>query len=166
MKNLLLTGEPGVGKSTLLRKLLAGRKICGFITVKKEREPDGSFPVFIGPAAGGPQRLAARVNTGGGERFSDVFDNFGTELLRDLPNDAIAVMDELGFLEDSAERFKESVLSVLENGPHVIGVIKPRSTRFLDSVRAVPDTLIVHVDENSRNELFSELTNLLKEWDY
>lgn len=165
MKNLLLTGEPGVGKSTLLRKLMTDRKVCGFVTLKKERDPDGSWPVYIGPATGGSQMLAARVRTDGAERFSDVFDSCGAELLRDIPNDAVAVMDELGFLEDDAARFKENVLRVLTEGPHVIGVVKPRSTQFLDAVRAVPDTLIVQVTADNRNELYYRLSDLLKEWD-
>lgn len=32
--HLFLTGEKGIGKSTLLQKLLVGRRACGFRTVK------------------------------------------------------------------------------------------------------------------------------------
>lgn len=151
---LLITGVPGVGKSTLINRLVAEseRKIYGFRTKREGTSGNGS--VFIYPASCGPEpRLVATVNPEHTERFPDEFDAAAKELLADIPSGGLVIMDELGFLENRAEIFKRRVLEVMSGPYDIICAVKPRSTPFLDQVRGIPEVELFEVTEENRDDL-------------
>ena len=156
---LLLTGLPGAGKSTIVRAMLSasGRDPRGFYTAKGAPAEDGSVPVFLRPASGeGEPRLVGRVYPDRAEGCPEAFDA-SAALLEGIPEGSLVVMDELGFMENRAEVFKARVLAVLAGDYDIIAVIKPRSTPFLDAVRAVGGVELVGVDETDREALLREL---------
>ena len=156
---LLLTGLPGAGKSTIVRAMLSasGRDPRGFYTAKGAPAEDGSVPVFLRPASGegGPRRVG-RVYPDRAEGCPEAFDA-SAALLEGIPEGSLVVMDELGFMENRAEVFKARVLAVLAGDYDIIAVIKPRSTPFLDAVRAVGGVELVGIDETDREALRREL---------
>ncbi len=156
---LLLTGLPGAGKSTIVRAMLSasGRDPRGFYTAKGAPAEDGSVPVFLRPASGeGEPRLVGRVYPDRAEGCPEAFDA-SAALLEGIPEGSLVVMDELGFMENRAEVFKARVLAVLAGDYDIIAVIKPRSTPFLDAVRAVGGVELVGIDETDREALRREL---------
>ncbi|MCR5648292.1 MAG: nucleoside-triphosphatase [Oscillospiraceae bacterium] len=156
---LLLTGLPGAGKSTIVRAMLSasGRDPRGFYTAKGAPAEDGSVPVFLHPASGeGEPRLVGRVYPDRAEGCPEAF-NASAALLEGIPEGSLVVMDELGFMENRAEVFKARVLAVLAGDYDIIAVIKPRSTPFLDAVRAVGGVELVGIDETDREALRREL---------
>jgi nucleoside-triphosphatase len=156
---LLLTGLPGAGKSTIVRAMLSasGRDPRGFYTAKGAPAGDGSVPVFLRPASGeGEPRLVGRVYPDRAEGCPEAFDA-SAALLEGIPEGSLVVMDELGFMENRAEVFKARVLAVLAGDYDIIAVIKPRSTPFLDAVRAVGGVELVGIDETDREALRREL---------
>ncbi len=155
---LLLTGLPGAGKSTIVRAMLSasGRDPRGFYTAKGAPAEDGSVPVFLRPASGeGEPRLVGRVYPDRAEGCPEAFDA-SAALLEGIPEGSLVVMDELGFMENRAEVFKARVLAVLAGDYDIIAVIKPRSTPFLDAVRAVGGVELVGIDETDREALRRE----------
>lgn len=156
---LLLTGLPGAGKSTIVRAMLSasGRAPRGFYTAKGAPAEDGSVPVFLRPASGegGPRRVGT-VYPDRAEGCPEAFDA-SAALLEGIPAGSLVVMDELGFMENRAEVFKARVLAVLAGDYDIIAVIKPRSTPFLDAVRAVGGVELIGVDETDREALRREL---------
>jgi len=57
-KHILICGERGVGKSTLIRRLLAEncRPVGGFVTRRlTQADGDGMFPIYLHPAALPPE---------------------------------------------------------------------------------------------------------------
>jgi len=157
---LLLTGLPGAGKSTIVRAMLSasGRVPCGFFTAKGAPSEDGSVPVFLRPASGeGAQRRVGTVYPDRAEGYPEAFDA-SAPLLEGIPEGSLVVMDELGFMEDRAGEFKARVLAVMAGNYDMIAVVKPRSTPFLDAVRAVGGTELVKVDETNREALRLKLT--------
>ncbi|MBR6312361.1 MAG: hypothetical protein IKR51_05230 [Oscillospiraceae bacterium] len=156
---LLLTGLPGAGKSTIVRAMLSasGRDPRGFYTAKGAPAEDGSVPVFLRPASGeGEPRLVGRVYPDRAEGCPEAFDA-SAALLEGIPEGSLVVMDELGFMENRAEVFKARVLAVLAGDYDIIAIIKPRSTPFLDAVRAVGGVELIGVDETDREARRREL---------
>nr|WP_320131824.1 nucleoside-triphosphatase [uncultured Holophaga sp.] len=157
--HLFLTGSIQVGKSTLLDRVLArlGRPLGGFRTFGTPRREDGTSDVCLRGV--GVEVGAHRVAIRGGERpgfeaYPEVFDEVGAPLLdRPLPQEAICVMDELGFMESGALAFQEAVLRRLDGDLPVFGVIKPRAHPFLDRVRAHPKVQVLAVDPGNRDDL-------------
>lgn len=152
-EHLFLTGQPQVGKSTLLRRYLAEKncRIGGFRTIWGDSTHTA---LHLLPASGGVCCTENCIAVRAGETLaarSEVFDRLGPALLR-VPCDLL-VMDELGFLEKDAFGFQKAVLSALDGHVPVLGVIKPRRTPFLDAVRSHAYVRIIEVNEENRDLL-------------
>ena len=170
-RRILICGERGVGKSTLIRCLLAQTplRVGGFVT-KREREVDGNgfYPVYIhGAAQSEDERkyesanLVGRCDSRSSERFTQGFETLGAAYLRE---GEVLVMDELGFLESEAENFQAAVLEALAGEKPVIAAVKEKKTPFLDAVRASKGALVVHLTEENREALFARLLPLVRSW--
>jgi nucleoside-triphosphatase len=171
VKNLFLTGEVGVGKSTIVRSLIyahySEQNVGGFKTVPYME--DGELKGYsISEYTAGLDTLNSGyivgVNIGGGHRKKcigrpEVFESIGVEILENCleKHPEIIVMDELGFFESEAENFKRRVYDVLDGNTQVLGVLKKRKTQFLDSVKNRKDVLVLEVDKNNRDSLKEEI---------
>ena len=152
--HLFLTGEVQVGKSTLLRQLLARYFGApgGFRTCWDSQQQRGAL--YLLPAAGGKRgeaSLVARRTEDGMTVYARRFDALGPALLQ--PEGDCIVMDELGFLEREALEFQAAVLRALDGALPVLGVIKPRPSPFLDAVRRHPRVRLVTVTPENRDAL-------------
>lgn len=157
--NVFLTGAPQVGKTTLIRKFISEHpeiRLGGFFTVCGK---DAVENIYIVPANNldAPQNfqnlVGIRRDRKTPQAFPQVFDSLGTALLNTADCDLI-IMDELGIMESKAKAFQKAVLDVLSANVPVLGVIKPKSTTFLDAVRSHPDSLVLEVNEGNRSFLY------------
>ena len=130
--NLFLTGEIQVGKSTLLRKLLAknglrpGGAETGFGPWRAESERS-LFLHAYGQPDYGPESVCCRMGPWGKTAYPEVFDGRGAALIRaamEEPRVDVVVLDELGFLEQDAKEFRKAVLEALAGPKPVWGVLR------------------------------------------
>ena len=149
--HLFLTGDKGVGKSTLARCLLAGHTPCGFRTVRVTGVLDRPS-VHLLPAVGGVPS-AENLLFYCGAYSCERFDTLGTAALRDRDGDVL-LMDELGFLERDARRFQEAVLAALQGDQPVLAAVKNRNDPFLQAVRGVPGVRVLYITRKNREGLF------------
>ncbi len=169
--HILITGAVGVGKSTLIRRLLGActLSVRGFRTWPSQRDEEGRCSFFISPAwetepVGTEDNRIGRVGGSEREAFPAVFDRLGPPLLAAKAGDVI-VMDELGWMEEDAEAFKNAVFACLDGEIPVLGVVKRRPGQpFLDAVRRHPRVLIVEIDEDSRDGAFERLLPQILRW--
>ena len=104
-EHLFLTGRKGVGKSTLLRTLLEGKRLGGFFT----RRVTGVFDrpsIHLLRAAEDKQPSPGNLVCFCGERRPERFDLLGPAALADTADCDIIVMDELGPSEAAAQGFQ------------------------------------------------------------
>ena len=166
-RHILICGERGVGKSTLIEKLLqaSSRPRYGFITKMRPAGPDGFHPIYIHPAG---QPVAERAYTetnciGTCDSRThrpnlDAFNVLGVRYIEKAKPDGIIVMDELGFFEAKAEEFTATVLAALAGDIPVIAAVKSRTdVPFLNAVRAAPKAEVFYITPENRDELFEEL---------
>lgn len=152
--HLFLTGPKGVGKSTLIRGLLAEESgpLGGFFTVKHEGG------IYLLPAAGEraftPENLLFRCGHGGDPRR---FDNLGCAALADTAGCRLLVMDELGPHEAEARRFQAAVFRALEGDTPIIGVLQQAESEFLDRIARHPQVTVLTVSVANRDALAAEL---------
>lgn len=171
-KNLIITGPSGCGKTTLIREVL-GSSIAyagGFITERKLKA-DGSLDGFdIYPAA-----AVADMSSYTGQRFisksvlglakdTEVFRNYGVQLLTEAAYYPFIMMDEFGGFDLLIPQFRNAVADVFNLDKPVIAVMKGDKNvktvkknfhlgpRFIQTVEIVknalkndPDTLIVEM---------------------
>ena len=152
--HLFLTGPKGVGKSTLIRGLLAEKRgpLGGFFTVKHE----GS--VYLLSAAQErtftPENLLFRCGHGGDPAR---FDDLGCAALADTVGCRLLVMDELGPHEAEARQFQAAVFRALEGDIPILGVLQQAESEFLDRIARHPQVTVLTVTEENRDALLPEL---------
>lgn len=171
-KHILICGEVGSGKSTLISRLLAHstRPVFGFITKKLDADENGFHPIYIHPA-GSNSRLYGELNLLGTCNRKihnvnlDVFNTLGVDYLKATQN-GIIVMDELGFMEADAEAFTSAVFRALDGTIPVIATVKARfDVPFLNDVRAHKNAKLYTITKENRDELFEELLPVVQAWD-
>ncbi len=173
-RHLLICGERGVGKSTLIRRLLAHntRPLGGFVTLRlKTPDENGFYPIYLYDAAQPEgERRSTRENLVGScdsrssVRHSEVFDTLGVRCIESTPEDGLILMDELGFLENGAPAFQRAVLDALDGETPVLAAVKPRDTDFLRAVRGHERAELVFLDEGNREVLYEALRGRILTW--
>lgn len=157
-EHLFLTGKKGVGKSTLLRKLLArsGKIPGGFLTLRTENAVPGRISVHLLQLGEVPRPenvlffCGAPPDAGTAERF----DRLGCAALAASRGAELLVMDELGPREKDARRFQASVLQALDGEIPILGVLQQAESDFLRQAASHPSVRIVEVTIANRNTLF------------
>ncbi|MEG1810402.1 MAG: nucleoside-triphosphatase [Clostridia bacterium] len=167
-RHILICGDIGVGKSTLISRLLthSDRQIYGFVTKREPADDKGVCSVYLHPASA-QERVCTQANRVGNCNPDDMmlntaaFDDIGVSLLKAEPS-GILIMDELGFMESGADLFCAAVLNALDGGIPVIAAVKSRHTPFLDAVRKHPNVNEYCVTLENRDELYKKLKPLIQ----
>ena len=171
-KHILICGARGVGKSTLIEKLLQAcpRPRYGFLTEMEAPGPDGFRPIYIHPAEQPRKAWTYTEENRIGSCDSrthlarpEVFDALGVRLIREARPEGILVMDELGFFEAQAAAFTAAVLQALTEDIPVIAAVKDRKDiPFLSAVRAAPKAELFILTPENREQLLKQLLPRMK----
>ena len=161
VEHLFFTGEKGVGKSTLVRKLLASYSgsLGGFFTVKAGNVISGETTVHLLRA--GLRELPCRENLlfccGRREQSTaERFDRLGCAALV-APGPGLWVMDELGPHEAQAKAFCRAVLDILDGPAPVLGVLQRADAPLLRQVAKHPRVRVVEITRENRDSLARSL---------
>ena len=167
-RHLFLTGARQVGKSTLLRALIARESLAcaGFET--KPLCVDGERRGFImhGLVPMPPFVNDCVISVRLGERRAvpvlPAFEENGVAILRrSLASDApYLLMDELGRLEREATAFRAQVTACLNSGKRVLGVLQQGDVPMAREIAARGDVLLLTVTPENRDAL----ADVLEKW--
>jgi nucleoside-triphosphatase len=170
---IILTGEPGVGKTTLIKKLLQrlGDRAIGFWT-EEVRDPKTKkrmgFKVIS--TEGNAQLFASKFFTS-----KHLVGSYGVNTARFesvvLPilekakksKDLYIVMDEIGKMELFSAGFRELVREILFNPKYnVIATIPIRDVHpLVRDIRRLQGAVVIEVNKENRDFLVEEILKLL-----
>ncbi|MFQ5779999.1 MAG: NTPase [Nitrospiria bacterium] len=169
LNNLLLTGRPGVGKTTLLERAVRGLgvPIGGFYTREiREKGMRVGFRLTTWGGNGGVLshvKLESPFHVGKYGVDLAVIEEVGVPAVVDAVEKAgLIAIDELGRMELFSERFQKAILSALESRTPLFGVIQERAHPFLDTIRRRPDVERITVTVDNREELVKVLKQRLQ----
>ena len=152
--HLFLTGEKGVGKSTLIDYLLAGCTPCGFRTRRVEGVLSRPSVHLLTVTDTTP--TADNLLFYCGAYSPERFDTLGVAALENHSGDVL-LMDELGPAESGAEKFTAAVLAALDGELPILGVLQQADTPFLRAVARHPRVRLVTVNPQNRAALRAAL---------
>lgn len=161
---VFLTGERGVGKSTLVQSFLKESKLS-YSGVKTSCVYDfqGTKTIYLQPFASyypfTEMKAGRRINMENVEQNTEVFDTFGVELLSGKTD--FIVIDEVGNLESNAEHYTNRLINLLEDGKtNIIGVLqKGTKGKLADSI--VKNAQVIEITKENRDSILSLLCSRL-----
>lgn len=167
----LIIGPRGVGKSTLIRRVLQelNKPVFGFETKKETHLEDAALgcPVYIYDA-GTPHIQTADNLVGYCKNrhfttYAEAFDRYASKLRRPVPAGHIVKLDEIGFMESKSAAFCSAVLSLLDGSTPVIAAVKDKDFPFLEAVRSHPNCRCFYVTEANRDALVPEVLEFMRQ---
>jgi nucleoside-triphosphatase len=156
---LLITGAPGVGKTTVIRRVAAGFKsieLGGFYT--EEIREDSERRGFRLVSFNGPARVIAHVDFPKSRRVGkygvDVaaLDEAADLLRRDL-GARIYFVDEIGKMECLSERFVAAMRALLSGQAPVVATVGVHGGGFIAEVKKRPDCELWQITRGNRDAL-------------
>ena len=171
---IFLTGEPGCGKTTAIKKICEmltarGRKVGGIVSGEiRERGVRAGFSLEdlstheTGTLAhvsqrDGPPVGKYRVNLADIQRIAV------TAIKRAIAADDVIIVDELGPMELNSMPFILAVEMALATQKHFVGTIHKRASHYLiAAIKSNPAYQILEVTLNNRNELPQTVTERIE----
>lgn len=166
-KNILVTGPPGCGKTTVIHRLierLGDIRLAGFYT--QELREHGQRVGFEAVGLSGQRAILAHVGFKSQHRVG----KYGVEperleaLLRaELARPADAwIVDEIGKMELLCPAFVVAVPRLLDGSVPVVATVALKGQGFISALKARNDFRLIHVTNDNRDGLPEELEGWLR----
>jgi nucleoside-triphosphatase len=159
---ILITGRPGSGKTTLVRRALEAldAPAGGFYT-RETRDAGGRRAGFEIVTLDGQAAALARTGLPGprvGRYGVDVaaLERVGVPAIEAaVEAGRLVVIDEIGRMELLSAAFQRAVIEAVRRHRLIFGTIMQTAHPFADELKAQQDTLLFELTDQNRDELYS-----------
>ena len=168
-KVILLTGRPGSGKTTAIRKIVSQltREVGGFYTEEiREKGRRVGFRILTMDAREG---VMAHVDIQSPDRIGKygvdltVIDTLAVESLQLAKSEnSLIIIDEIGPMELLSSKFKGEVLGVINGDSDVLGTIAKRKSEFINQIRRLPNVTILEIFPGNREQIVEDVVSRLE----
>lgn len=164
----LLTGQPGTGKTRIIKQAIAEMKgkAGGFYT--EEIRSQGVRQGFRLVTLDGQTAILAHIYFHSPYRVSkygvdvDSLDKVGVSALNQAAQECdLVVIDEIGKMELFSAKFREAVLNILNSGKRLLGTIMLSPNPCADAIKRQPQVNLVTVTRTNHQQVLEELRDWL-----
>ena len=157
---LLLTGPPGIGKTTAIRRVaaaLAGRKIAGFTT--EEIREKGQRVGFGLESFDGATAVLAHVGIASAHSVSrygvdlGALDRFVDSALDPAAGPEVFLVDEIGRMECLSPRFVAAIERLLDGETPVVATVAERGAGLIERVKRWPGAVLWTLTRANRDQI-------------
>ena len=169
-QKILLSGRPGCGKTTLIKRLVnyLAQSAGGFYT--EEIRDRGTRVGFKIATLDGDEVVFAHVEIESSARLGKYWldlpalEAVGVRAVREaVQRGRLVVIDEIGPMEIRSPVFRETVKEALDSKAPLLATIFARSLPFTDMIKSRDDVVVIEVRPDNRERLVSELAEKLRE---
>jgi len=166
----LLTGQPGTGKTRIIKQAIAEVKVKagGFYT--EEIRSQGIRQGFRLVTLDGQTAILAHINFHSPYRVSkygvdiDSLDKVGVSALNQAVQECdLVVIDEIGKMELFSAKFREVVLSIISSGKRLLGTIMLSPNPYADAIKRQPQVNVITVTRANHQQMLEALRDWLEE---
>ena len=157
-KNIFLTGAPSSGKTTVIKKVIAGldHPVNGCYT--QEERVEGRRVGFLMKTLDGREGYLGHQDIDSEfhiRRYGVSIENIETVAVPSIEplNSSIIILDEIGKMECFSEVFKRAALKALDSPNIVIGTITFGGDDFIQGIKKRSDIEILEVTAENRDAL-------------
>ena len=163
-KNVFITGLPGVGKTTLIKKLseaLKGFHPVGFYT--EEIREGGERKGFELISLEGKRGLLSHKEIESSYRIGQYrvniksFEDFLSSISFFNPLTHLIIIDEIGKMECLSDKFEKLLEEILDSEKWVIATIAMKGSGPIERVKKRQDIRLFEITQKNRDALFSEI---------
>ena len=168
-QKILLTGRPGCGKTTLIKRVVNNlpQRAGGFYTEEiRDRGTRAGFKIVT---LDGDEVVFAHVDLKTSDHVGkyrldlSALEAVGVKAVREaVQARQLVVIDEIGPMEIRSAISRDAVNEALDSKVPVLATIFARSLPFTDAIKSRPDVTLIEVRPNNRERLVFELQNGLK----
>jgi nucleoside-triphosphatase len=167
---LLLTGQPGTGKTALIEEALGRTRVkaAGFYT--EEIRTGGIRQGFRIVTLDGQEAILAHVDISSPYQISKyrvdtaALERVGVSALRRAVQEFdLIVIDEIGKMELVSPQFREAVTRAINSAKKILGTIMFNPHPFADEIKRRPEVEILLVTKANRIEVMEKVLNWLWE---
>jgi nucleoside-triphosphatase len=164
----LLTGQPGTGKTRIIKQAIAEvkGKAGGFYT--EEIRSQGVRQGFRLVTLDGRSAILAHINLHSPYRVSkygvdiDSLDGVGVSALNQASQECdLVVVDEIGKMELFSAKFREAVLNIINGEKRLLGTIMLSPNPYADAIKRQPQVNVVTVTRTNHQQVLEELRQWL-----
>jgi len=163
-KNLLITGLPGVGKTTLVKKIFEELKHlhpAGFYT--EEIREEGQRKGFELISLDGKRGVLSHIHIKSPHRVGkykvdiEAFENLLDGIPFFSPSTRLIIIDEIGKMECLSDLFKNLLKKILDSGKLVIATIALKGSGLIAGIKERNDIKLFEITKHNRDSLLLEI---------
>ena len=157
--NILITGSPGIGKTTLIKEIARTvERSGGFYT--EEIRIHGRRTGFKIITLGGKEGVLSGVDIVSRHRAGkygvDVegFEKMALPAIEEaLRTSKVIIIDEIGPMELFSKKFKGAVKQALDLPKPVVATIKLKGSGFVKNIKSRNDIILFNLDQDDREDV-------------
>ena len=169
-RRILLTGPPGCGKTTAVRKIVGALdrklKMAGFFT--EEIREAGQRVGFRWHRLDGRTGTLAHINIKSPHHVSKYgvdIESFETEVVSVLDPSAadvdLFVVDEIGKMECFSDKFVDAIRRLLQSDKSILATVAQKGSGLIREVKSYPGVELLHLSRETRDEVTQRIAQML-----